>query len=396
LAVAFAAQVVLSLDNGLGQTPPMGWNSWNHYGCNINEELIKKAADQLVSTGLAKKGYVYVNIDDCWQKTRDENGKIQADPDTFPSGMKALADYVHSLGLKFGLYSDAGFQTCAGRPGSLGYEEHDAQSYADWDVDYLKYDNCFEDGTSPKVRYPKMRDALLKTGKRIFFSMCEWGVENPATWATTVGNSWRTTQDIVDSWESFVNILDQQHGLESYSGPGGWNDPDMLEVGNGGMTESEYQAHFALWALLKSPLLLGMDLTNMSESTRRIIENDEIIAINQDPLGKQGRRISRVEKTTGYLDTFAGEVTGGVVYILFNRSTQKETMQINFKDGGFQADGGKLRNLVTGEEYVYTENSYMTEVEPHSAVVVKLSYCGDCTEDESNLKVADKFLEIIA
>jgi len=365
----------------------MGWNSWNHYGCNINEEIVKRAADGLVSSGLAKNGYVYVNIDDCWQKSRDENGKIQSDPKTFPSGMRALADYVHSLGLKFGLYSDAGFQTCAGRPGSLGYEEHDAESYSEWDVDYLKYDNCFEDGTSPKVRYPKMRDALLKVEKKIFFSMCEWGVEDPATWAKEIGNSWRTSQDIVDSWESFIEILDKQHGLESYSGPGGWNDPDMLEVGNGGMTDSEYQAHFALWALLKSPLLLGMDLTNLKESTRKIIENDEIIAINQDPLGKQGKRISREEKESGeFLDVYSGEVKGGVVFILFNRSEKKESMKVEFKNGGFDGKGGKLKNLVTGEELGYKDNFYITDVEPHSAVVVKLNTCEECTEAEDEIK----------
>jgi alpha-galactosidase len=191
----------------------MGWNSWNYFACNINEEVIKKTADILVDSGLAALGYNYVNIDDCWQTERDDNGKIVPDPVAFPSGMKALADYVHSKGLKFGLYSDAGHQTCAGRPGSHGYEDNDAQSYAEWGVDYLKYDNCFNDGTSPKVRYPKMRDALLKSGRDIFFSMCEWGVEDPAKWATPVGNSWRKTQDISDNWDSFLEILELQYGL---------------------------------------------------------------------------------------------------------------------------------------------------------------------------------------
>ena len=181
----------LALDNGVGLTPPMGWNSWNHFGCNITESLIRKTADALVTTGLAAKGYVYVNLDDCWQTSRDDQGRIVADPVAFPSGIKALADYIHSLGLKFGLYSDAGLLTCAGRPGSLGHEDIDAQTYADWGVDYLKYDNCHTDGTSPKVRYPPMRDALNKTGRPIFFSMCEWGYEDPATWAPAVGNSWR-------------------------------------------------------------------------------------------------------------------------------------------------------------------------------------------------------------
>lgn len=209
---------VSALDNGLGLTPPMGWNSWNKFNCNIDESLIKQTALALISTGLASKGYHYVNLDDCWQVARDANGFIIEDKNKFPAGMKGLSEFLHSKNLKFGVYSDAGYYTCAKRPGSLGVEIKDAQKYAEWEVDYLKYDNCNTDGTSPKLRYPVMRDALNKTGRPIFFSMCEWGVENPATWATEVGNSWRTTEDIVDNWNSFLHILDQQVGLEKYAG----------------------------------------------------------------------------------------------------------------------------------------------------------------------------------
>jgi alpha-galactosidase len=356
----------------------MGWNSWNYFACNINEEVIKKTADILVDSGLAALGYNYVNIDDCWQTERDDNGKIVPDPVAFPSGMKALADYVHSKGLKFGLYSDAGHQTCAGRPGSHGYEDNDAQSYAEWGVDYLKYDNCFNDGTSPKVRYPKMRDALLKSGRDIFFSMCEWGVEDPAKWATPVGNSWRTTQDISDNWDSFLEILDLQYGLEKYSGPGGWNDPDMLEVGNGGMTDREYEAHFSLWALLKAPLLIGCDLTNMSEATRRLLGNTELIAINQDPLGKQGRRIQRNERPTGYIEVYAGEVVDGIVIVLFNRTKRIEQISANFRDAGWKLEGGFVKDLISKHDYGYVVNSFTIDVKPHGAIVLKLTECKEC------------------
>lgn len=200
---------VTALDNGLGITPPMGYNTWNAFWCQIDENIIKATADAMINLGLAAKGYTYLNIDDCWQMSRDPTGRIVEDKEKFPSGIKALSDYVHSKGLKFGLYSDAGFKTCQKRPGSLGYEEIDAKTYAEWEVDYLKYDNCNTDGSSPKKRYPPMRDALNKTGRPIFFSMCEWGVEDPAKWAGDVGNSWRTTRDIEDTWERITEILDK-------------------------------------------------------------------------------------------------------------------------------------------------------------------------------------------
>jgi alpha-galactosidase len=280
----------LSLDNGLAKTPQMGWNSWNKFACNINEKLIKDTIDALVDTGLAKAGYKYVNLDDCWQSDRDSNGKIVVDP-RFPNGIKPLADYAHEKGLLFGLYSDAGYKTCAGRPGSLGYEEIDAKTYAEWGVDYLKYDNCFTDGSPPKKRYPVMRDALLKQDRKIFYSMCEWGVDDPATWAKDVGNSWRTTGDIFNSWSSMIGIIDQNDRWWEYAGPGGWNDPDMLEVGNGGMTVDEEKIHFALWCVSKAPLLIGCDITKMSKDTFDILTNEEAIAVNQDSLGVQGKKI---------------------------------------------------------------------------------------------------------
>jgi alpha-galactosidase len=290
----FLLPVVLALDNGLGLTPQMGWNSWNHFACDINEKLIQATADALISTGLAKAGYKYLNLDDCWEaSTRDSNSRLWGHPDTFPSGMKALGEYIHEKDLMYGIYSDAGYQTCAGNPGSLGYETVDAATFAEWGIDYLKYDNCFHDDTPPEIRYPPMRDALNASGRPILLSMCEWGVDNPATWAPAVGNSWRTTGDITDTWESMMTKLDQNAPLYPYAGPGAWNDPDMLEVGNGGMTNEEYITHFSLWAIMKAPLIIGCDIQNMSAETTNILLNSEVIAINQDSLGHQGYVVSQ-------------------------------------------------------------------------------------------------------
>jgi alpha-galactosidase len=280
-----------ALNNGLGLTPQMGWNSWNHFHCDINENLIKQTAYAIANSPLKAAGYDYVNMDDCWAYSRNSSGFVQPDPKDFPSGIAALAAYVHSLGLKFGLYSDAGNETCAGRPGSLGHEKDDAESYASWSVDYLKYDNC-NANTPPEQRYPVMRDALNATGRHIFFSMCEWGVDNPATWAPAVGNSWRTTGDISDNWESMIGNFDQNNNWAKDAAPGGWNDPDMLEVGNGGMTNTEYVTHFSLWALAKAPLLIGCDVTNLDSATLAILTNAEVIAVSQDPLGAQGAKVA--------------------------------------------------------------------------------------------------------
>jgi len=360
----------LALDNGVGLTPPMGWNSWNKFACNIDETLIKQTADALISTGLAAKGYQYINLDDCWQISRDSNNKIQEDKNKFPSGIKALADYMHQKGLKFGLYSDAGFYTCQKRPGSLGFEDNDAQSYAAWEVDYLKLDNCYNDGSSPRLRYPKMTAALNKTGRQIFFSMCEWGVESPASWASDVGNSWRTTGDISDNWSSFVGILDQQVGLEKYAGPGHWNDPDMLEVGNGGMTINEYKSHFALWSLLKAPLLIGCDLVNISKDTLDLLGNEEIIRVNQDKLGVQGSRVSQ----NGDLEVWAGPVENGeVAAVLFNRGSTQNTISIDFTVAGFKGTTAHIRDLIEKKDLGTFQNKFDAVVDSHSVVMVRLS-----------------------
>ncbi|WOL01881.1 alpha-galactosidase 3 [Canna indica] len=322
----------LQLNNGLARTPQMGWNSWNFFACNINETVIKETAEALVSTGLAALGYNYVNIDDCWSTaTRNDKGELVPDPNTFPSGIKAIANYVHQKGLKLGIYSDAGVFTCQVRPGSLFHENDDADLFASWGVDYLKYDNCFNLGIKPELRYPPMRDALKSTGRAIFYSLCEWGVDDPALWAGTVGNSWRTTDDINDTWLSMTTIADLNDKWASYAGPGGWNDPDMLEVGNGGMTHAEYRSHFTIWALMKAPLLIGCDVRNMTAETLEILSNEEVIAINQDPLGIQGRKIWS-EGNSGCSQVWAGPLSGNrIVVALWNRCSQAVTITVSWE-----------------------------------------------------------------
>jgi alpha-galactosidase len=283
---------------GLAQTPPMGWNSWNTFACDIDEALIRATADIMVSSGMRDAGYVYVNIDDCWHGERDENGFIQPDPKRFPGGIKALADYVHSKGLKLGIYSDAGTKTCGGYPGSQGYEYQDALQYARWGIDYLKYDWCNTEERNPIEAYRTMAKALLAAGRPIVLSICEWGDNKPWLWAKPIGHLWRTTGDIINCWDCVVNhgswnshgvmrILDKQEDLRKYAGPGHWNDPDMMEVGNLASV-NEDRAHFAMWAMLSAPLIAGNDLRSMTEATRNILTNKEVIAVDQDALGIQG------------------------------------------------------------------------------------------------------------
>ncbi|CAL1402331.1 unnamed protein product [Linum trigynum] len=325
------------LANGLGRTPPMGWNTYNHFHWKISEHLIKETADAMVSSGLAALGYRYINLDDAWaEPNRDGKGNLVGSASSFPSGMKALADYVHHKGLKLGIYSDAGTMTCSKKqPGSLGHEQQDAKTFASWGIDFLKYDNCHANNISPKKRYPIMSKALKSSGRAIFFSMCEWGKEDPATWAKTVGNSWRTTGDIGDNWHSMISRADTNDKWASYAGPGGWNDPDMLEVGNGGMSFLEYRSHFSLWAIAKAPLILGCDIRSMSADTRKILSNREVIAVNQDKLGVQGKKV----KKKGDLEVWAGPLSGKrVAVLLLNRGNSVATITARLSDIGLHND----------------------------------------------------------
>ncbi|KAG6425606.1 hypothetical protein SASPL_116048 [Salvia splendens] len=333
------------LGNGIGSTPPMGWNSWNHFNCMIDEKIIKETADALVSTGLAKLGYNYVNIDDCWAELeRDSKGSMVPKNSTFPSGIKALSDYVHSKGLKIGIYSDAGYLTCSKKmPGSLGHEEIDAKTFASWGIDYLKYDNCNNGGIKPTLRYPVMTRALMNTGRPIFLSLCEWGDMHPALWGYTVGNSWRTTNDISDNWDSMVSRADQNEVYAEYARPGGWNDPDMLEVGNGGMTKNEYIVHFSIWAISKAPLLIGCDVRNISKDTMEIIANKEVIALNQDKLGVQAKKV-RME---GDWEVWSGPLSHyRIAVLLLNRGSVATPITAHWDDIGISpATSVKARDL---------------------------------------------------
>ena len=286
----------------LGQTPQMGWSSWNKFQGNINEDIIKGIADAMVTSGLRDAGYTYVNIDDCWHGKRDADGFIQPDAQRFPSGMKALADYVHARGLKLGIYSDAGTETCAGRPGSLGHEYQDALQYARWGVDYLKYDWCNTTNVNARGAYQLISDALAATGRPIFLSMCEWGDNQPWRWARDIGHSWRVGPDIWCAFDStrvfpnyvqysVIDCINKNDSLRRYAGPGHWNDPDMLEVGNG-LTVNQDRAHFTLWCMMASPLILGNDIRSMNAETKAILTNADLIAINQDMLGVQGLRLT--------------------------------------------------------------------------------------------------------
>jgi len=313
----------------LAPTPPMGWNSWNTFGGKINEQVVKETADAFVEQGLKEAGYEYVVIDDHWEANERVDGRLVPN-EKFPGGIKALADYVHGKGLKFGIYSCAGTHTCGGRPASYGYEEIDAQTFADWGVDFLKYDRCYvPSGVVAPPLYWRMGQALRATGRPILYSVCEWGKDKPWEWAPRAGaHMWRTTGDINDSWESVFKIgFERQVGLHSYAGPDHWNDPDMLVVGmhgkgnvaKGGCTDVEYRSHFSLWCLLASPLMIGCDVRAMSEPAREILLNTEAIAVNQDPLGRQGYRVGEFMHGSRPTPVWAKPLEDGSVAVgLFN------------------------------------------------------------------------------
>lgn len=360
----------------------MGWNSWNKFGCNVSDQLIRQITDAMVQSGMKDAGYRYVVIDDCWQVSRNSEGNIVPDPERFPQGIKALADYVHTAGLQFGIYSDAGYKTCAGRPGSLGHEYLDARQYAAWGVDYLKYDWCNTTTQDARAAYALMRGALNDSGRPIVLSICEWGTAKPWLWGKEVGgNLWRTTGDIHDEWESarkwpdgsccsygVVNILDQENGLESYAGPGHWNDADMLEVGNGGMTDTEYRAHFSLWAMLAAPLIAGNDVRQMRPEIRDILTNKEIIAVDQDPLGIQGKRVSK----DGDMEVWAKQLRNGSrAVVLLNRGKENKDIAVTWEELGYPRHlKAQVRDLWLKKDLGSFAGQFSTEVVSHGVVML--------------------------
>jgi alpha-galactosidase len=384
------AQNYKKFDN-LALTPPMGWNSWNKFSCNVDEKLIREVADALVSSGMKDAGYTYINIDDCWHGERDAQGFIHPDAKRFPSGMKALADYVHSKGLKFGVYSDAGSQTCGGRPGSRGYEFQDAQMYAEWGVDYLKYDWCNTEGLKAEGAYKTITAAIRKAGRPMVLSICEWGNDKPWEWGPTVGHLWRTTGDIYNcfdcindhgSWKSWgvMQIVDKQDGLRKYAGPGHWNDPDMLEVGNG-MVANEDRAHFTMWNMLAAPLITGNDIRKMSPQTREILTNKEVLAVNQDKLGVQGFRYAAKDSVETWLKPLAD---GKWAVTFLNRGRKPQAMTFDWKATPITDDlskaeldatktSYKLRNLWTKKDVGTTRKTFTATIPGHDVVLLLLS-----------------------
>jgi len=389
LSIVFAAQLLNAQKfEDLAKTPPMGWNSWNNFGCDVSEKLIKEIADAIVSSGMKKAGYEYVIIDDCWQSSRDKDGNIIPDPKRFPSGMKNLVDYVHSLGLKFGIYSDAGTLTCGGRPGSRGYEFQDARTYASWGVDYLKYDWCSTGIQNAESSYQIMRDALFAAGRPVVFSICEWGNNQPWLWAGKIGHLWRTSMDVQPCFDCSVNwgglgvlqIIDKSRELRKYSGPGHWNDPDMMEVGNKGLTESENRAHFTMWAMLSAPLIAGNDLRKMPEKIRTILTNREVIAIDQDSMGIQALRW----KALGTLEIWFKPLQNGDMAICFlNRDSEPKEIDFDLKDRIMDSDFG-WKNYVIDKSFQIkdvwqnkilgtTVDNLKTKIAAHDVLLLRLS-----------------------
>jgi alpha-galactosidase len=392
LALALlAATLEAQKFDGLAPTPPMGWNSWNEFGCDVDEELIRETAQAMVASGMKAAGYEYVNIDDCWHGERDANGFIQPDPERFPSGMKALADAIHSLDLKMGLYSDAGWKTCGGRPGSRGREYQDAATYASWGVDYLKYDWCNTEGLAARGAYLTMRDALHAAGRPIVFSVCEWGDNAPWDWAAESGHLWRTTGDIYPCWDceydhgswsswGILRILDMQDGLRRYAGPDHWNDPDMMEVGNG-MSVSEDRAHFSLWAMLAAPLIAGNDLQGMSEATRAILTNREVIAVDQDPLGVQAFKYRDEGDLEIWFRPLAGEDWAMLVLnrgqapseVSFDWSHEEVSDELSGRSAYFdQGRVFEIRDLWAGASLGTTHRPLAATVPGHDVLMVRL------------------------
>jgi alpha-galactosidase len=387
--LAFVGLSLLSLPlaaQKLAATPPMGWNSWNWFAGKVTDADIRKAADLIVSSGMRDAGYVYVNIDDTWEGKRDANGVLHTN-EKFPD-MKALADYVHSKGLKIGIYSSPGPQTCAHYEGSYGHEEQDAKMYADWGIDYLKYDLCsFRNNMRQehpndipaqnkmmRDAYQKMHQAILKTGRPIVYSLCQYGFDQSWQWAPEVGgNLWRTTDDIRANYDSMILIGLSQAGLAKYAGPGHWNDPDMLEVGNGKMTHEEDISHMTMWSMLAAPLIAGNNLTQMNDDVRSVLTNKEVVAIDQDKLGKQGTRIFSGDE----LEIWSRPLSdGSVALAVFNLSHDQNAMRnmrLHLKEAGFPSGTAHARDLWAHKDLGTIKDTDVFTLPRHGAVLLKLT-----------------------
>ncbi|MDQ6706850.1 MAG: glycoside hydrolase family 27 protein [Acidobacteriota bacterium] len=358
--------------NGLAKTPPMGWNSWNKFAGRVDDASVRGMADAMVSNGMKDAGYTYINIDDTWEGERDAQGNIQTNK-KFPD-MKALADYVHGKGLKIGIYSSPGPNTCAGYEGSYGHEQQDARSYAAWGIDYLKYDWCgarniYKDDEMQAI-YQKMGDALLATGRPILYSLCQYGRDEVWKWAPDVdGNSWRTTGDISDTWDSMSKIGFEQSDLAPWAKPGHWNDPDMLEIGNGGMSEIEYRTHMSLWSMLAAPLLAGNDLRDVPKPILDILTNRDVIAVDQDKEGKQAKRVSK----SGEQEVWARPLAGGAHAVaLFNRARDDAKVTVKWADADVQGTPSRARDLWAHSDMQLNGPEYSATVPAHGVVMLRV------------------------
>lgn len=393
LLLFFSVKLFSQKFEGLALTPPMGWNSWNTFQTNIDEQLVKGIADVMVSSGMKDAGYRYIVLDDGWMAMQRDpkTGDLVADPKKFPHGMKALADYVHSKGLKFGLYNCAGTKTCAGYPGTRGYEYQDARLYASWDVDYLKFDWCNTDGINAKEAYTTMSKALKTAGRPIVFSLCEWGTNKPWEWAAPVGHLWRTTGDISNlfdgildhgTWQQLgiMRIVDLQDAIRKYAGPGHWNDPDMLEVGNG-LSTAENRSHFSLWCMLAAPLIAGNDMRKMSGETRNILTNKEVIAVNQDELGIEAFKYRDADSLLIWLKPLKND-NWAVCFL--NRSLKPKQLEFNWQNemmndalSGRELNAKtttyKLRDLWMKKDIGDTKKPLQVTIPPHDVMVLRLN-----------------------
>jgi len=379
--------------DGLALTPPMGWNSWNTFQTNINEQLVKDIADVMVSSGMKDAGYQYIVLDDGWMSMQRDSktGDLVADPKKFPHGMKALSDYIHSKGLKFGLYNCAGTKTCAGYPGTRGYEYQDARLYSSWDVDYLKFDWCNTDGINAKEAYSTMSKALKTAGRPIIFSLCEWGTNKPWQWAAPVGHLWRTTGDISNlfdgvldhgTWQQqgIMRIVDSQDTIRKYAGPGHWNDPDMLEVGNG-LTSAENRTHFSMWCMLAAPLIAGNDMRKMSEETRNILTNKEVISLNQDPLGIEALKYRDADSLSIWFKPLKNDEWAAC---FLNRGSKPKQIEFDWqkeivndalskRELKSNTTTYKLRNVWLSKEIGDTKQPLKATIAPHDVLVIRLT-----------------------
>ena len=352
----------------------MGWNSWNRFGPFISESLVLETADAMVESGMRDAGYRYVVIDDAWEESaRNEDGDLVENRWAFPHGIRWLADAVHSRRLKFGLYTCAGTRTCQGYPGSRGFEARDARRFAEWGVDFMKVDWCYTQGLRGPDAYRTWSDAVRDSGRPMVLSICEWGRHQPWTWAGTVGHLWRTSSDIADTWSSLMATLDKQVDLAEFAGPDHWNDPDMLEIGNGGMTDEEYRAHMSLWAMLAAPLMAGNDLRAMSDATRETLTAPEVVAIDQDPRGAQGQRVRRVGATEVWARPL---IDDGHAVLLLNRGEERANIVVRWEDvtGEKGSRVGQVRDLWERADIGERGGYYDRTVEPHAAALLKVSF----------------------